>query len=153
MADPVSLLGTIAGVASLAASVSVTLYDVIGVVKNAPKDMSEIAGDLSLLSSILENVREIVQHPGIYKGKLAHDLIRILSKVEELAREIKRKLKNRRGIKQVVWLFRSRTVKELRGKIKAQKSTLNTVLSTLQLAATVRRRYVVRRISDSQAKS
>jgi hypothetical protein len=149
MADPVSLLGTIAGVVSLGASLSLSLYDVANTVKTAPRELAYVASELSLLSQILVSIREFIEDDA--NNRLVKDLIDILFRVNLIQRDIEKKLKSGGPMDRIKWIFKSRTVKDLLIKIETQKSTLNTVLSTLMLAEIKKRiRWVELSITEEQ---
>jgi hypothetical protein len=61
MAEPLSLMASIAGVATTSVAVSMSIYEMIRSLKTAPNEIKEMAKDLSILSAALRNLRRVMK--------------------------------------------------------------------------------------------
>jgi hypothetical protein len=137
MADPVSILASIAGVATAGVSISMCLYDITHTLKQAPKEVADMAKELSLLSSILRNLRSVIkQSAGLCKPRLIADTKEVLGKIKGVFRDIKALARDScSALNRLKWLFRSSRAKAMLARIEGFKATVNLILGTLQLAA------------------
>lgn len=137
MAEPLPVLASIAGGATAGLAISSALYDMAQRIKRAPKEVSEMAKGLSLLSLILRHLRKAMQdNQEICQDNLIKDIKGLLKRIRKLYQEVKNLTED--GSSSLVELksyFKSPETKVLMSKIESFKSILNLILATVQLAA------------------
>jgi len=136
MADPLSAIAGIAGIAVASVQLSNALYQTGDRLTNAPRAIRDVASNMSLLSSILENMDDVLHRAkDICKPRIIQDTVEILNRVKEIQKEVRKIVKRQRGLRgRVGWVFNFGKVSELLDKIEALKSAMNLVLWTIQLA-------------------
>lgn len=137
MADPLSVLAGIAGVATAGVQTSMSLYNIAHRIKRAPKEVAEMATELSLLASVLQNMRSVMEQSfDLCKPQLIADTKSILLRINELfdaIRELTRVSSS--SLYRLKLLFRSSRTKEFLARVESFKATISLVLGTIQLAA------------------
>lgn len=136
MADPLSVLASIAGVATAGLAISSALYDIAQNIKRAPREVSEMAKDLSLLSSILRQLRKAIQdNPAICRNRLIKDTKSIVKQIRKIYRDIRKLTQDSTSsLYRLKLFFKSSKTKTMMAKIESSKSTANLILGTVQLA-------------------
>jgi hypothetical protein len=136
MADPLSAIAGIVGIAAAAASLANTVYRFSDNVSNARIQMYDVASEMIQLSNILSTLDTVLkQGQGTYKPQILTETKSILDRVEKTQHEIRKIVKRNSGIRaRVKWALSSGKVAELLDRIEALKSSLGIVLATVQLA-------------------
>ncbi|KAF2676161.1 hypothetical protein K458DRAFT_397182 [Lentithecium fluviatile CBS 122367] len=137
MAEPLSVLASVAGIATAGVAISKMIYEIAHTVKHAPREVSEMAGELSLLSSVLRYLRSaLAECIDVCKSRLIKDIRRTVSKIHNLHEEIKELTKNSASsFYRVGLLFKSPRTKNLLAQIEGFKGSVSVMLTTVQLAA------------------
>lgn len=137
MADPLSVMASIAGVATAGITISIALYDITFHIKRAPKQVAEMAKELSLLSSILRIVKNAMGDNAKHcKPRLLQDLKSMLGKIKTIHGEVKDLTKDSaRTMYRLKLVFKSTKTKSILAKIEAFKASLNIILAALQIAS------------------
>lgn len=135
MADPLSILGGLVGVVATGAQLSLSLYEISNRIVHAPKEVAELASEMSLLSSTLGNLGEVLREgKGLYKHRMISNTKNMLSRIKDVHRDIRKMTKDAKGLRRLGWVFRSVKAKALLAKIDSLKLTLSLTLATMQLA-------------------
>ncbi|KAL1640076.1 hypothetical protein SLS58_007343 [Diplodia intermedia] len=141
--DPISIIGTAIGVAAVAVELSFKLHEIARTLKDAPREIEDIASEMSILTMILENIDDCLHnHRDLYKDRLGHDVVQILMRFGALTDELKSLLLNLTRKKFARWRFFKKRPRfqELLKKMEAVKTSMNLVLSVMNLAQVHRRR-------------
>jgi hypothetical protein len=136
MADPLSVVASIAGIATASVAISKVIYEIAHTVKHAPKEVAHMAGEMTLLSSVLRHLRSaLAECIDSCKPRLITDIRTTVSKIKHLHAEIKDLTKNStRTLYRVELLFKSVRTKNLLAQIEGFKSSVAVMLTTVQLA-------------------
>jgi hypothetical protein len=136
MADPLSAIASIVGIAAAAASLANTVYKFSDNISNARIQMYDVASEMIQLSNILNTLDAVLrQGQGTYKPQILADTKSILERVEKIQQEIRKIVKRNSGFRaRVKWALSSGKVAERLDRIEAMKSSLGIVLATVQLA-------------------
>jgi hypothetical protein len=136
MADPLSIIAGIVGIAAGAAQLANAVYSLSDKLMHAPLEIRNIASNMSLLSSILENLAQVLdQGKGVYKAHLLLEAESILQRMKDVQRDVAKMVKRQKGLRaRVKWVFSNSKVTELGTRIEGLKSALGLVLWTVQLA-------------------
>lgn len=136
MADPLSIIASIAGVATAGVHLANAVYRLSDKLVHAPQSMRDIASNMSLLSTILENLAEVLQQGrGVYKARVLHETEALLDRFKGVQKEVGKIVRKQRGFRRRLgWALQYGKAEELLEKIEALKSALNLVLWTVHLA-------------------
>lgn len=136
MVDPLSVVASIAGIATASVAISKVIYEIAHTAKHAPKEVTEMAGEMTLLSSVLRHLRSaLAECIDSCKLRLITNVRKAVSKIKHLHAEIKNLTKNStRTIYRVELLFKSVQTKTLLAQIEGFKSSVAVMLMTVQLA-------------------
>jgi hypothetical protein len=137
--DPLSLISTVAGVATAGVQISMVLFEISNKIAHAPKEVAEIASEIASLSTVLEHFRDILDEgikKKLYRDRVISDTIDLLTRIAEIQSKIQRKTKGSGSWKfRVKWAFFSSAQAETTiAKLSSIKMTLHLMLSTMQLA-------------------
>ena len=140
MADPLSIIASIAGVGVASAQLANKVYDFTDKYRNAPAQMQDVASEMSHLSSIFSLLATVLSHgQGLYKPQVLQDAASIIGRVNKIQDEIKKLMKRNSGVRaRIKWVMSFGKVSELLDRIEALKSSLSILLDTTQLALTTR---------------
>ncbi|KAF2731290.1 hypothetical protein EJ04DRAFT_554854 [Polyplosphaeria fusca] len=140
MADPLSVIGSVVGVVAAGTELAIVLYKHFDTAKNAPRSMREVASNLSLLSTILENIRDVLErHKHVYKERLWKETQGILEKYEDVQKDVRELIKRQGGIRaKMKWVIVSTKMQELLLKMEGVKSAMNLVLGLINLAVVLK---------------
>jgi len=141
MVDPLSVAASVAGLAGLAAGVSLQLFKLYDMLADAKSELSNLAQDVSGLSSTLEQVSEVIcKHDALIQDKAIKSIFDIMKRCEKTMEEL-RVTTELVGLKRlyVKWLLRKAKVKEQKANIEGYKSSLNTIMTTVVLASVLDR--------------
>ncbi|KAI1114886.1 hypothetical protein F5Y14DRAFT_460976 [Nemania sp. NC0429] len=133
--DPLSIIGSIAGISTAGISLSRAIYDVISSVRNAPKEVSDIAKGLCDLSITLKELRRVLNGGrDVYRRKLIRRLASAIRRVGQVQGEIKSLLEGTSSLAKLKWIFRKSKVTELLYAIESHKTSISLILQTMILA-------------------
>ncbi|KAI0423059.1 hypothetical protein F5X98DRAFT_369074 [Xylaria grammica] len=134
--DPLSVIASIAGVSTAGIALSRAIYDTIASMRNAPKEICDIAKGLYDLSFILRELRRVLKDgQDIYRRKLIKRVASAIKRVGRVQREIE-DLLDITGIGGTLnWLFRKSKIQGLLYTIESYKTGINMILQTMMLAA------------------
>ncbi|KAI0428685.1 hypothetical protein F5Y09DRAFT_343398 [Xylaria sp. FL1042] len=137
--DPLSVIASIAGVSTAGISLSRAIYDIISTIRNAPKEVSDIARGLCDLSFILRELRRVLKDgQDIYRKRLIRHVASAIKRVGRVQSEIEELLDIRGGGTKLRWAFRKSKVTELLYTIESHKTGINMILQTMMLAVQVK---------------
>jgi hypothetical protein len=134
--DPLSITASIAGVATAGITISMGLYDLAHKIKHAPKEVADLAQELSFLSSLLRSLRSNMRdHAHLCKRRLLTDTKDILRNIRGAYSDIKKlAMDSSSNFYRLKLVFKSSKTKAIIAKIEGLKSTVNLIQNTLQLA-------------------
>lgn len=140
MADPLSIIASIVGVAVASAQLANKVHDFTDKYRNAPAQMHAIDSEMSHLSSIFNLLADVLKEgSGAYKPQVLSDAKDILGRVKNIQDEIKKMMKKNSGLRaRMKWVMSAGKVAELLDRIEALKSSLSILLDTTQLAVAYR---------------
>jgi hypothetical protein len=140
MGDPLSIIGSVVGIVAAGTELAIILYKHCDTAKNAPRSIREVASNLSLLSTILENIGEVLErHKDVYRERLWKETEGLLEKYKVVQNDVKDLIKRQRGFRaRVKWVFVSEKMEELLVKIEGLKSAMNLVLGLINLAVVLK---------------
>ncbi|KAI8628741.1 hypothetical protein F5Y19DRAFT_112493 [Xylariaceae sp. FL1651] len=140
--DPLSIIASIAGVSTAGVSLSRAIYDVISTVRNAPKEITDIARGLSDLSFILRELRRVLKDgKDIYRRKLIRRVGSAVRRVGRVQDEIGRLLDGSGGLAKLKWIFRKSKTMALLYTIESHKTGINMILHTMMLAVQLKQLF------------
>jgi hypothetical protein len=149
--DPLSVAANIVAVVEVGVEISTQLSRLARKMKNAGKEVAEIADEISSLSSAVQNLHLCLKE-GMHRGEPVHsermivDIKLLLKRIEDLHEEtwklIPRNCKRAAEDKHVrlnvldrfSWVFRSPKARDIMKKMDSLKSTLTVMMVTLQVA-------------------
>lgn len=136
MADPLSIIAGIAGIAAVSAQLANSMYIMSDKLLQAPALIQDLVSNMSLFSGILENLADILDRgKGIYQPRVLQAADDITQRMKAIHVEVKKIAKRQRGFRaRMGWVFNSSKVAELLDRMEALKSAMNLVLWTIQLA-------------------
>jgi hypothetical protein len=136
MADPLSIAAGIAGVATAGVTISMGLYDLAHKIKHAPKEVADLAQELSFLSSLLCSLRSTIRdYAHLCKTRLITDTKDILKNISRVYSDIQDlAIDSSSSFYHLKLLFKSSKTRAIMAKVEGFKSTVNLVQNTLQLA-------------------
>ncbi|EKG21155.1 hypothetical protein MPH_01511 [Macrophomina phaseolina MS6] len=131
--DPISILGTAIGVATLAAEVSKSLFRAADAISKSQEEARDLTDQLCSLTSILTTIKTIVEEKReLFNEMLYRNLQEITMRIEGIAEKVKRMVRSRSNRLRLA--FRLDRVKPLLNSIKAMESSLQTILITMLVA-------------------
>jgi hypothetical protein len=136
MADPLSVIAGIVGIAAASAHLANTVHDFGDRFSNARSQMHEVGSETAHLSGILANLAVILeQGHGKYKVQVLTDTKSIIERIERVQDDIRKMIRRNSGFRaRVGWALSPGKIAELLNRIEALKSSLSIVLATVQLA-------------------
>ena len=139
--DGVSAAASVAGIAAAGIQLSKALHDVVITIKAGREEIRDIATNVSLLSSVLTELQDVLDREKIHFRPLLDDNARtIVSRCEIIFKDIEKHTVGRHGktTPRLVWYFRRERAKPLRASLESLKSTLSILLHVIQLAKTTK---------------
>jgi hypothetical protein len=137
MADPLSVIAGVTGVSIACAQLANATITICDKARYAPTELREIGSNMSLLSSILDSLAEVLNRgQDMCKPRLLNDTNTIIQRLRVLRKEVKTMIKSKPGLKgRLNWaLFDHGKTMEILQRIEAMKTALMLVLATIQLA-------------------
>ncbi|KAF2733132.1 hypothetical protein EJ04DRAFT_469014 [Polyplosphaeria fusca] len=151
MADPLSIVASAITVAATAASISKALFTIAETLKNAPREIADIAEDISIQSQSLVTLAELIEaHKTLCKPDFFHQVNNILRRFKLVEEELKKLTCNEKRLKALRWFFRKPKAKALLNKIEAIKSSLILELNIIRIAADELKRSAVKDPTPTQ---
>jgi hypothetical protein len=139
MANPLSVPASIAHVAAVGVQLSLSLYEISNRLINAPKEVAEVASELSSLASILDLLGPTLDSSKpMIRRKMEDTVYETVARFEVLQKDIVEFITKASHIKYLQWLFTSSRVRELMAKLHTVRSSLQLLLSIIQLANVVK---------------
>lgn len=141
MADPLSMVASVAGVVALAASTARTLISLIQEMKDAPEEILHIRRDVQNLSAVLGSVHELSARHDLMSEDftLVESLKEYLNLCQDSMQSIRAiiaplvgKGNGRRSpIRMVGWVMKKGEIRALRERLQEGKASLNITISAL----------------------
>ncbi len=134
--DPLSIIASVAGIATAGAAVTSALYTLITTVRSAPKEMHDIAAEMTNLTSVLEYLNGIIAGGlRITKPRFLKVLEQVVRNIETTQNEIKAMIDSRTILRRLRWVVKAQG---LISDIRNHKTTLTLQVTVLNLAITSR---------------
>ncbi|KAF2741440.1 hypothetical protein EJ04DRAFT_571530 [Polyplosphaeria fusca] len=154
MADPVSIIASAITVAATAANLSKALFTIAETLKNAPRELAEIANDISILSQSLVSLTETIEaHKALCKPDLYNHIDTILWRFKQVDEDLKKLTCSRRKLERLSWFFKRPKAKDLLSKVESIKLSLILELNIVRLAADEVKRSAVLEPNHTHAKA
>ncbi|EXA43298.1 hypothetical protein FOVG_08305 [Fusarium oxysporum f. sp. pisi HDV247] len=133
--DPLSIIASIAGIASAGAQLSNTLFKLYNTVKNAPKEIQSVAIEMSGLTATLEHLRDIIRTGQSYAKPQFCDAVRhVVENIQLTQQEISKMVGDEGILRRVKWLKAARLLSD----IDKHKVTLTLQIAILSAAVLVK---------------
>lgn len=139
--DPFSIISGVAGIAIAGSALASTLFDIISSIRDAPREMIDIARGIRGFSTILRELRGILkQGRRLFKDRLFKAIRSATHRIEDVHDEIDDLLDHDGGnMARVLWAFRKSKATKLLTKIDSHKSTVQLIATTMLLAVEERK--------------
>ncbi|KAF5552332.1 hypothetical protein FNAPI_7089 [Fusarium napiforme] len=133
--DPLSIIASIAGIASAGAQLSNTLFKLYKTVKNAPKEIQSVAIEMSGLTSTLEHLHDIIRSGQSYaKPQFCEAVRHVVKNIQMTQQEIDKMVADESMLRRVKWLKAARMLSD----IEKHKVTLTLQIAILSAAVLVK---------------
>ncbi|OBS19055.1 hypothetical protein FPOA_10779 [Fusarium poae] len=133
--DPLSIIASIAGIATAGAQLSNTLFRVYKTVRHAPREIQAVAIEMSDLSITLEHLHEILETGKLHAKPSLFDAVRhVVKNIEATQQEIFKMVTDNTIIVRLKWLKAAKYLSE----IDKQKVTLTLQITILSAAILVK---------------
>ncbi|KAF5644882.1 uncharacterized protein FTJAE_2636 [Fusarium tjaetaba] len=133
--DPLSIIASIAGIASAGAQISNTLFKLYKTVKNAPKEIQSVAIEMSGLTSTLEHLHDIIRSGQAYaKPQFCEAVRHVVKNIQMTQQEIDKMVADESMLRRVKWLKAARLLSD----IEKHKVTLTLQIAILSAAVLVK---------------
>ncbi|KAG7434154.1 hypothetical protein Forpi1262_v004877 [Fusarium oxysporum f. sp. raphani] len=133
--DPLSIIASIAGIASAGAQLSNTLFKLYNTVKNAPKEIQSVAIEMSGLTATLEHLRDIIRTGQSYAKPQFCDAVRhVVENIQLTQQDISKMVGDEGILRRVKWLKAARLLSD----IDKHKVTLTLQIAILSAAVLVK---------------
>ena len=133
--DPLSLLASIAGVATAGIQISKTIYGLISTIHGTPKEVSDIARQVSDLSIVLSELRRALKEgTKLYRRKLLRRVSSAIRRIGRIHAQIHEMIAGVDGVVSLKWLFRRSKAMHLLYQIESHKNGINIILHIRTLA-------------------
>jgi hypothetical protein len=142
MADPVTIIATIYGVAGAGLKLSVGLYSILDKYDTALDAIENIASDLNFFAIVLEELGDFLNvsaDQSVASDRLIESIEQIMAKCQMLFKEINRMIFRANGDKKskigqrIEWFFKEGKVRNVKAVLDSLKATLGVMLQTLKL--------------------
>lgn len=150
MMDPFSIIGAVAAAAQLAgstANIGLSLYRFYCEVKNAPEKSKELCDEIYDLSTVINDLAQILKEVDKRTDVIAIDIISIdsLQKYYQFLDDLSSRIKvNEKGFKKKFkWPFSIKDNLELMAKVGRHKSTFMLALETANLSLGSAHSYIL----------
>jgi hypothetical protein len=139
--DPLSIIGSAAGIATASISLVTILFETLDTYRNAPKEISTIARGIQDLSFVLDQLVEVLSNDReIHTRRLRTSILAAVRQIGDVHEEVWELIeRGESGFGRVKWTFRKNRMRDLVARIEALKNTIQIVCTTLLLAMQQRR--------------
>lgn len=138
MADPISLIASVVGVAAAGLQVANAVIKICDKLTQGPQEMRKVASGMRDLSETLEDVAalfEAAKEMSVYKPRVLQRTKSVLDRFDSLQDEVKNIIRRQHGMRgRVKWVFSASKVQTLLLEIEALKSGLSLMLWVVQFA-------------------
>lgn len=135
MAEAIGVIASVAGIAQAGVQLSQGLYHIATRLVNAPKQVAEVADELTLLSKIFGNLGDTLEKARkLCKEEIIDHAKSILDRFEALQKDVTALVKKIKGIERLKYAFGMSSIADLMAKIGALKSSMCLLLSTMHIA-------------------
>jgi hypothetical protein len=133
--DPLSIIASIAGIATAGAQLSSTLFRVYKTVRHAPREIQSVAIEMAGLTVTLEHLHDILKTGQSYTKPSLFDAVRhVVANIQATQQEISKMVADRTIIVRLKWLKAAKYLSE----IDKQKVTLTLQITILSAAILVK---------------
>ncbi|RGP74125.1 hypothetical protein FSPOR_1820 [Fusarium sporotrichioides] len=133
--DPLSIIASIAGIATAGAQLSSTLFRIYKTVRYASQDIRKVAMEMAGLTATLEHLHHILQTGKLYAKPSFLDGVRhVVNNIEVTQQEILKRATDNSFIKKLKWIGTPRYLSE----INTHKVTLTLQISILSAAILIK---------------
>jgi hypothetical protein len=140
--DPLSIIGSVAGVATAGLSLVTILFETLDTYRSAPKEVSTIARGIQDLSLVLDQLVDALStgHE-MHTRRLRKSALAVVKRIDDIHDEVWDLVeRGGSGFGRIKWTFLlKRKMRELVSRIEAHKSTVQLLCTTLLLAMQQRR--------------
>ncbi|KAK0639817.1 hypothetical protein B0T16DRAFT_463454 [Cercophora newfieldiana] len=140
--DPISIIGTVAGVATAGVSLVTVLFETLETYRNAPREIGTIARGIQDLTLVLDHLVQVLSEGSdLHTRRLRKSVLGTVERIEDVQDEVWDLIeRGDSSFGRVKWtLFLNRKMRDLVDRIEAHKSTVQLVCTTLLLAMQQRR--------------
>jgi hypothetical protein len=135
MAEIIGIVGSVIAVANTTGALSRALFDIVETIKNARKEIAEIAHELQVMSLTLHTLCDIMRSQrDLFRPALADNTETILGQYLQVERDLTSLIDSPRNIARLTWYLVKPKVKSLLKKVEAIKASLTLQLMVVQLA-------------------
>jgi hypothetical protein len=150
--DPVSIIGTVTGLVVLGANLSLQVTNFVSDVKDAPKAIKALSGELSDMCSILKQLEISLEKPDsgpIFPPELTKDLHNVLFSCRKVLDRLQALMKKFTAYgnkaswqtipRNLQFLFKEKDITKIQRSLEAHKDTLKiTLLLTVKYVVNIR---------------
>ncbi|KAI1015312.1 hypothetical protein LB504_011106 [Fusarium proliferatum] len=138
--DPLSIVASIAGIATAGTSLSKAIYHFISSTRGASREMADIARNISDLSCILSELRRVLQESAdLCSRKLLRRIKSATRRISAIHDDIYELMDSIRGFQTFRWSLKRSEVQYKLTLIESHKTAIQLMLNILILAATTRK--------------
>ncbi|KAF5989482.1 hypothetical protein FBULB1_910 [Fusarium bulbicola] len=138
--DPLSIIASIAGIATAGTSLSKAIYHFISSTRGASREMADIARNISDLSYILSELRRVLQESAdICSRKLLRRIKSATRRIFTMHDDVYALMDSIRGFQTFRWSLKRSEVQYKLTLIESHKTAIQLMLNILILAATTRK--------------
>jgi hypothetical protein len=134
--DPLSIISGVAGVATAGSALASVLFNIIATIRDAPREMIDIAHSTRELSAVLRELRRVLRRgKGLFKDTLFRAIRSAISRIRGIHEDVYYLLDSSgEGLARVIWAFRKSKATKLLAQIESHKSTVHLMATTMLLA-------------------
>ncbi|PNP51267.1 hypothetical protein FNYG_15913 [Fusarium nygamai] len=138
--DPLSIIASIAGIATAGTSLSKVIYHFISSTRDASREMADVARNISDLSCILSELRRVLQESAdICSRKLLRRIRSATRRISKIHDDIYALMEDIRGFQNFRWSLKRSEVQYKLTLIESHKTAIQLMLNILILAAITRK--------------
>ena len=139
--DPLSIISSIAGIATAGTAVAKAIYEVISSAREASRELSEIARSIANLSRILRELGRVLKNSDqIWNRKMLRCIKSTIRRISRIHDEIYELIHGTQGFASLKWRFKRSDVQSKLTRIESHKTGINLMLNILLLAGEQRKR-------------
>ncbi|KAF4817704.1 hypothetical protein CGCTS75_v012174 [Colletotrichum tropicale] len=150
--DPLSVIGSIAGVSQAGASLSKMIYEMISTIRGAPKEIADIARGIADLSVILSELKHVLNDGlQLFRRKLMGRIRSAIRRIDMIHSEIGRLMDVNGGVGRLKWVFKRSMSVQLLHQVEAHENAINMILHTMTLAVQIKVAASIKQTGTSDA--